>query len=84
MLANRQHLLERGSASQGALAGALDDRTVSEGITERNPELDHVGTSVNRSQDDVARGGEVGIATGYVSDEGRLFVKVKGHEKWEM
>jgi hypothetical protein len=27
----------------------------------------------------LSRGGEVGVAAGYVGDEGRLVLKVKGH-----
>jgi hypothetical protein len=41
--------------------------------------IDLERTRPGHPEDDVSRGGEVGIAAGYVGDEGRLLVKVKGH-----
>src|SRR5208282_3705623 len=68
-----QHVLE------GALAGALNDGSISERIAEGNAELDDACSCFDGSENHIARGGEVGIAAGDVSDESRLRFEVKGH-----
>jgi hypothetical protein len=53
MLANfssqLQHIGKGDAVLERALAGSLDHRAVRYGIAERHPELNHVGTGVNRS-----------------------------------
>jgi hypothetical protein len=43
-----QHVGQGYSVLERPLAGALDHRAVRDGIAERHPELNHVGTGVNR------------------------------------
>src|ERR1017187_2804544 len=84
MLANfggkREHVLKRRSVFKRPLAGALDNRPIGERIAEGNAELNHTRTRVDGRQDDLARGGKVGVAAGHVGDEGRLIFQMKGHE----
>ena len=65
--------LQRRSMLERALAGALNHGTVGERVAEGDAELDDARTGLDRREDDVARGREVGIAASYVSHEGRLF-----------
>ena len=76
----REHVLERRGMFERPLAGALNDRTISKGIAERNAQLNHARACVAGCEDDLARGGEIGIAAGHVGDEGRLAFEVEGHE----
>jgi len=72
MLANfgRQceDVLQRDSILKCPLAGALDDRAIGKRIAEWDSEFDHACTRVDSREDDFARGGEVGVAAGYVGD----------------
>jgi len=65
---------------EGALAGALNDRSVGEGVAEGDAEFDDAGTRVDGGEDDVARGGEVRVAAGDVGDKRWLIFEVEGHE----
>ena len=50
------------------LAGALDDWAIGERIAERNAEFNHARAGVDGCEDDLARGGEVRVAAGYIGD----------------
>ena len=71
-LCEREDVGEAGAVGDGALAGALDDGAVGEGIGERDAELEDVGAGVDGGERDVAGGGEVGVAGGEVGDEAGL------------
>jgi hypothetical protein len=73
-------MFKRSSVLQGSFAGTLDDGSVGNRIAERDAEFDDGGARVDSGEDDFARGGEVGIAAGYVGDERWFVVKVKRHE----
>lgn len=76
----RKHVLQRCSVLERPPAGALDHRAIGKRIAERNAKFNHARTRVNGRQNDLARGCETGVATGYVGDERWLIFKVKGHE----
>ena len=63
---------------QGALAGALNDRTVSKRIAERHAELDHVRPASIAARI-ISRDGQVGVAAGDIGDEARTMMKMKCH-----
>jgi len=64
----RKHVLKRRSVLERPLTGALDDRPIGKRIAERHTQFNHARTRVNGCQNDLARGREVGVAAGYVSD----------------
>ena len=70
-----------GSVLQGALAGALDDRSVGDGIAEWNAQLNHVGARSDGGERDIARDFEAGIAAGDVDDESGSVGELDGHEE---
>jgi hypothetical protein len=61
------------------LAGALDDRPIGERIAEGDAQFNHARTGIDSRKDDLTRGGEIGVAAGYVSDERWPFFEMKGH-----
>ena len=75
-----KNMLKRSSVLEGALAGALDDRPIGERIAERDSEFDDARSGFDGGENDFARGGEVGIAAGYVCDERGFAFEVEGHE----
>ena len=70
---------ERGAVSDGAMAGALDDRTVGERIAEGDAEFEDVHTGIDRGECDGERGGNVGIADGEVDDEAGFLREANRH-----
>ena len=58
-----------GAVGDGAMAGALDDGTVSKWIAEGNTEFEDVGAGIDSRERDCVRGREVGIAHGEVDNE---------------
>lgn len=62
-----------------SLAGALNHWPIGERIAERNPKLDDACSCFNGSENHIARGCEVGIAAGHVSDESRLRFEMERH-----
>ena len=75
-----EHVLERCSVLEGALAGALDDWSIGERVAEGNSEFDHACTCVDGCENHIACGDEVGIAAGYVDDQRRLAFEVERHK----
>src|SRR6202521_1171297 len=75
-----EHILQRHSLFKRPLAGALDDRAVGERIAEGDTQFNYTRTRIDGCEDDIARGGEVGVATGHVGDKGGFVVEVEGHE----
>ena len=71
-MANASTSRRRVPLVDGALAGALDDGAVGEGIAEWDAEFEDVGAGVDGGESDVVRGGEVGVADGEVGDEAGL------------
>ena len=66
--------------AERALAGALNDWSIGEGVAEGNSEIDHACTCFDGSENHIACGGEVGIAAGYVGDQRGLRFEVEGHK----
>jgi hypothetical protein len=57
---------------QGAFAGALDYRTIGDGIAERDAEFDDVGAGFSGGDDDSCAGFERGIAGRDVGDQSKF------------
>jgi hypothetical protein len=75
----RKHVSQRHSLFKRPLAGALDDWAIGERITERDAEFNYARAGVDGSANDVACGGEVRVAAGYVGDERGFVFEMKGH-----
>ena len=60
---------KRGSAAQGALACALNDGAIGDGIAEGYAEFDHVGARFGGCEDDFFAGFERRVACGNVGDD---------------
>ena len=67
-----EHARESCSAAQGAFAGALDYRTIGDGIAERDAEFNDVGAGFSGSDNDSCAGFERGIAGRDVSDQSKF------------
>lgn len=63
-----EHVLQRRAMFERSLAGALNDGSIGERIAKRNAKFNHARACVDGCEDDVARGGKVGIAAGHVGD----------------
>src|ERR1700677_4119701 len=76
----RQYILERSSVFERPLAGALNHRTIGERIAEGHAQLNYARARVDGRQNNLARRGKVGMAAGWVREEGRFVFEVKGHD----
>jgi hypothetical protein len=66
---DREHTRERGAGLQGALARALDHRTIGDGIGKRHAQLDQVRAAAQQRLDQRRRALRRGIARRDVGDE---------------
>src|ERR1700739_4262626 len=73
-------MFEACSMLEWPLAGALDYGAIGERVAERNTEVNDARARFDSRENHFARRGQIGIAAGYVSDEGRLAFEVEGHK----
>ena len=78
--ATAKHIGQAGFSRNGAFHGALNHRTVAQGIAEGHAQFDHIRTRVNGGERDGARRLARGVAGGEVHHQARFVIESNRHQ----
>ena len=76
-----EHGREGGAGLEGALAAALDDGSIGDGVAERDAEFDEVGAAADHGGDEGGGAERRGVAGGEIGDEAFAVVALEGFEE---
>src|SRR6185437_8008455 len=84
LLGKLEHIFQRGSMPQRALAGPLNHWPISNGIAKRHAQFDHVSAGAAGSKNDLARGGDVWVAAGHIGNQTWFMLKGKSAHSFKL